>query len=50
MGFLDKLLKKENNKQEEYKEEKPAKRIYQRLKEISEIHLTFFLSIVYNTF
>ena len=25
MGFLDKLLKKENNKQEEYKEEKTAK-------------------------
>lgn len=37
MGFLDKLLKKENNKQEEYKEEKPAKRIYQRLKEVSEV-------------
>ena len=37
MGFLDKLLKKENNKQEKYKEEKTAKRIYQRLKEVSEV-------------
>ena len=38
MGFLDKLLKKENNKQEE----KPAKRIYQRLKEVSEIEYIRF--------
>ena len=34
---MQSLLKKENNKQEEYKEEKPAKRIYQRLKEVSEV-------------
>lgn len=32
MGFLDKLLKKENNKQEEYKEEKPAKKNLSKIK------------------
>ena len=42
MGFLDRLFKKENNKQEECKEEKPAKRVYQRLKEVSEVEYVRF--------
>lgn len=42
MGFLDKIFKKENNKQEVFKEEAPAKRIYQRLKEVSEIEYVHF--------
>ncbi len=42
MGFLDKIFKKENNKQEVFKEEAPAKRLYQRLKEVSEIEYVHF--------
>lgn len=42
MGFLNRIFKKENNKQEEYKEERPAKRIYQKLKEASEIEYIRF--------
>ena len=42
MSFLNRIFKKENNKQEEYKEERPAKRIYQKLKEASEIEYIRF--------
>lgn len=42
MGFLNRILKKGNNQQENNNKEEPAKRIYQKLKEASEIEYIRF--------
>ena len=42
MGFLNRIFKKGNNQQENNNKEEPAKRIYQKLKEASEIEYIRF--------
>lgn len=42
MSFLNRIFKKGNNQQENNNKEEPAKRIYQKLKEASEIEYIRF--------